>query len=220
MKTKTTAAVLISLCFAGMGANAQLDWSHTIGAPLSGGYSRMAELSDGSLLLGADGYNNAGIIVSKSTDSGNTWTSPTAGASAIPNPASVNEQVGNVFPLGLPNGDILIACRHLNDTVAHDPVPDGIEFFNIDIHRSSDGGATWDYLSSPINHPGSPGSGVAADQNNSVWEPFLYQHSPTETWCLYSRQNYARDGGSGSPFPLNMKRSTDNGATWGAEETT
>jgi len=206
-------AVWTLACVASMGADAALSWSGETPAP-GGGYPRMAQLASGALVLGVD--DSDAIRIYKSTNGGDTWTDPAGGAPAIPDPSGVNEKVGNVFPLGLPNGDLLVACRHLNDTDNYDPSPDGIKFFNIDIHRSSDGGKTWSYLSSPLNDPRSPGGGVAADQSEGAWEPFLYPYSPSEIWCLYSRQNAGRDS---HPLFLNMKRSTDGGATWGAEET-
>jgi len=173
----------------------------------------MAQKADGTLLMGVD--HGDGIRMSKSFDGGGSWSDlPTGGVAAIPDPASGNEYVANVSPLVLPGGDILIACRHLNDTDANEGSPDGTEFFDICIHRSTDGGATWSYLSSPIQHPSSP-HGVGSDTNQGVWEPFLYQHSPTEIWCLYTRQADRES----RPSLQNMKRSTDGGATWSTEET-
>jgi len=122
----------------------------------------MGQTTEGTLLLGLD--SSDGILIYKSTHSANTWISPTAGVSAVPDPAGVNEHVGNVCPLGLPNDDILIGYRHLNDTDDYDPSPDGIKFFNIEIQKSSDGGTNWNHLSSPLNDPRSPGGGVSADQ--------------------------------------------------------
>jgi len=208
---KHAIALLISICFAG-GANAQLDWTSEIGGP-GGGYPRMAQKADGTLLMGVD--HGDGIRMSKSINDGVSWSDlPTGGVAAIPDPASANEYVANVSPLVLPNGDILIACRHLNDTNANEDPDDGTEFFDICVHRSTDGGATWSYLSSPIQHPSSP-HGTGTDTNQGVWEPFLYQHSPTEIWCLYTRQADRES----QPSFQNMKRSTDGGATWGTEET-
>lgn len=207
---KRTIALWVSIWLASTAANAQITWSSETTA-LEGGYPRLAQLSDGSLLLGVD-FN--GIRVYKSTDKGDTWSFPTSGAPAVADPASENEHVGNVFPLELANGDILIAHRHLNDTDTYDTTPDGIEFFNISIQKSSDGGVTWSYLSSPVKHPSSPGGGT--DSNDGAWEPFLYQPSSNEVWCIYARQNSGRDD---PPLYILMKRSTDNGATWGPEET-
>ncbi|MEN8254567.1 MAG: hypothetical protein ABFR33_03765 [Verrucomicrobiota bacterium] len=206
---KRTIALLISMLFA-MGANAQLDWTVELAGP-GGGYPRMAQKADGTLLMGVDHVD--GIRLSQSPHGG-SWSDLPAGGIVIPNPAATNELVGNVSPLVLPNGDILIACRHLNDTDAYDPgTPDGIEFFDICVHKSTDGGATWSYLSSPVMHPDSP-HGTGTDGNQGVWEPFLYQHSPTEIWCLYTWE--ASRGVR--PSLQKMKRSTDGGATWGAEE--
>ena len=215
---------LIFFTLISFGLQAQLTWTDEYSGP-GGGSPRMAQMSDGTLLLGVD----AGAIrLYKSTNGADTWAELTDnGVAAIPNPDPTpndginhNERIGNVLPLELTNGDIIIAYRHLNDNAKYDVIDgngtdDGIEFYNIDIQRSTDGGKTWTYSSSVINHPDSPNGGVTADDNTGVWEPFLYQHSPTELWCMYARQNCGRDC---HPLFTNMKRSYDNGLTWSDEE--
>jgi len=201
MKLGSTVGLISIACFAGVAANAQ-SWSGEMSGP-SGGYPRMTQRGDGSLIMGVDAGN--AIYAYKSTNGGDSWMPLADGAAAVPDPSGANEKVGNVFPLALPNGDLLIAYRHLNDS-------DEFEFFNIGIHRSTDGGKTWSHLSDPVNHINSPGGGN--DTNGGAWEPFLYQHSPTEIWCLYSWQQNIKT----HPLLLKMKRSTDGGATWSAEE--
>ena len=180
----------------------------------SGGYPRMTEGANGQLLLGMD--TGDGIKISESHDGGITWGLE---ALAAPNnPSKPNEGHGNVFPLVLPNGDVIIAYRHLNDTDKYDKQPDGIKWFNIDINISKDGGKSFQYLSSPLNDPRNPyyEGGLDVDQSEGAWEPFLYFNEDlNELWCLYSRQNEERDS---HPLWLVMKRSTDYGATWSSEE--
>lgn len=182
----------------------RLKWGSDFFAP-GGGYPRMAEGADGTLFLGMD--TGEGIKMMKSTDNGATWTDKTV---AVPNPPGVNEQVGNVFPLVLPNGDILVAYRHLNDIDKYDKVADGIHFYNIGISKSTDGGLTWQEVSRVLdwNRQG--------DRSMGAWEPYLFQFSENEVGCFYARQNAGRDS---HPLYQEMKRSTDGGMTWGAKET-
>lgn len=182
-----------------------------------GGYPRMAEMANGNLLLGMD--SGDGIKIMQSLDEGITFQGEVIAAPN--NKDNKNEGKGNVFPLELPNGDIVVAYRHLNDTDKYDNGngPDGINWYNIDMVVSKDGGLSYQYLSSPLNDPRNPytgESGLEVDQSEGAWEPFLfYNEDLGELWCLYSRQNEERDS---HPLWLTMKRSTDNGVTWGEEE--
>ncbi|MEN8137081.1 MAG: exo-alpha-sialidase [Bacteroidota bacterium] len=182
-----------------------------------GGYPRFAEdtiTSNPRMILGMD--TGEGVKLFESHDNGITFGSEVI---AAPNSGVKNEGKGNVFPLVLPNKDIVVAYRHLNDIDKYDQEPDGVKWWNIDLVVSKDGGLSYEFLSSALNDPRNPyngDEGLESDQSEGAWEPFLYYNDELEElWCLYSRQNDGRDL---HPLLLTMKRSTDYGATWGEEE--
>lgn len=170
----------------------------------AGGYPRMTEDAEGNLFMGVDAGD--GLRLYKSTNDGVTWGAPVV---AVQHPYGANAYVANVFPLVLSNGDMLMAYRQLNDTDNHEAEPDGIYYYNIGVSKSTDGGVTWTEVSRALDFL------TPADKSMGAWEPFLYEAENNEVWCLYSRQNEGRDL---HPLWLNMKRSTDGGVTWGAEE--
>ncbi|MEN8155556.1 MAG: RICIN domain-containing protein [Bacteroidota bacterium] len=175
-------------------------------------------MPNGTLLLGAD--RSEGIPLYKSTNGGATWSNTNEDgemAVPLPNPENGNEQVGNAFPIAMPNGDILIAYRYVNWHNYQEDVPDDIDFHNIDIAQSTDGGKTFHYLNSVISDSNSP-TGNNSEPNEGAPEPFLYNGPDGKLWCLYSIQYTLKpDGTRDHPLWLAMKKSTDGGATWGEQ---
>jgi hypothetical protein len=125
----------------------------------NGGYPRALVLQDSTLL--ASYSSSKGVIVRPSHDNGKTWGNETVVRAPHP-PEGKNEDLNNVFLYQLPNKDILCAYRRHIRTQDNKQALE----LNLDVHQSTDGGKTWEYLSS-IYHD------VPHDGAIGVWEPFL-----------------------------------------------
>lgn len=111
--------------------------------PGGGTYPRAARLSDSSLIISLTTFpsgNNA-ITVLRSTNNGASWQ---ALGEATRKPSNAHD-VDNSFPLQLPSGRVLIAFRD------HDKNPStgAYTVFRITVVCSDNGGASWEYLSTP-----------------------------------------------------------------------
>jgi len=103
----------------------------------NGGYSRMADLSDGSLLFASErnaGANNE-LFGLRSYNDGTNWTDETR-VSAV----KTSHNYANSFPLQLQNGKILYACRnHIYNN--------GVWLYRLGVYASDDLGKSWHYYS-------------------------------------------------------------------------
>lgn len=155
-----------------------------------GFYPRAVELADGTLLVAFD-YTAAGrraLGCVRSRDGGRTWSGYTRIVDA-----TGRVDLSNAFPLQLPDGTILVACRH------HWPEEHS---FNLEVYASEDQGQTWRLRS------------VAVHGNVGLWEPFLFQPAP-QTLQVY----YASEEGIFPDQRIEMRTSRDGGRTWGAPTT-
>ncbi len=188
-----------------------ISWGTEINAP-GGGYPRMAEFSDGRLLLGMD--TGEGIKIYESSDKGENWNFKSI---AVPSAGlPTNYHVGNVFLYRITDQEWLCAYRYIND---HDNYTDaseddGINDYYLKINKSTDGGATWNYLSD-IVHTGSSTPDATA-RPGGVWEPFLFKIPQTDELLVFYAKEDARPG-PGDTQDIICKRSYDNGLTWSQE---
>ncbi len=213
--------ILVSCCHTPK-KYANLEWSAPIyiryeGETYAGGYPRMAELPDGSLLVTVDRPETQilsncttnmlnTIAVWKSKDRGATWEFPNPHAdnnTAVPDPdpEDPTASVVNGFPLVLPDGTILLAYADVRYT---NPNSLGTsDYFHIKIRRSQDGGVSWHDLSTAASvHPG-----------GGILEPFMYLGSDGDVRLIYSRGRRTETGGILQAFS-EEKRSYDGGETW------
>lgn len=149
-------------------------------------YPRAAELADGTLLATFDHPIPGGRAIGgvRSSDHGRTWGQYTRIAED-----TGRVDLSNAFPLQLPNGTILVACRHhrLNDRA-----------FGLEVYASSDSGKTWQLRS------------TMARGSTGLWEPFLFQPSAGVLQAYY-----ASEEGIHPDQRIEMKVSKDGGQTWG-----
>lgn len=117
----------------------------------TGVYPRVASLSDGSFLacytVVSDGTKT--LTVSKSTDGANTF-------SPLGTIAQSTGDLDNCYVLQLANGDIVAAFRN------HDESGGVYTFYRITTSISTDGGATWTFLSQVDQR-------AATATNNGLW---------------------------------------------------
>ncbi|KAK3952366.1 Sialidase [Pseudoneurospora amorphoporcata] len=143
------------------------------------------------------------LRTSLSTDSGASW-SPLGEVTRLPNDGT--SDLDNAMPLALPSGRILFAFR--NHSLALNPSsPTGFSYtqYRLDVCSSSDGGATWSFLSHIDERPASPDP----NQLNGLWEPFLRLAADGRTIQAF----YSSENSRGDQDNL-MRFSTDAGATW------
>ena len=153
-------------------------------------------LDDTTLLLAYTSMSNGSstLPVMVSTDNGASWSPRgliTTGTGDINNP----------YMLRLPSGRILAAFRN------HDRVTNGTyTHFRITMCTSTDGGASWTWLSEPA---------AETDPITGLWEPFLRLSAvdPNIVQLFYSRENRRDDQDS------LMRTSTDEGVTWSSPTT-
>ena len=146
-----------------------------------------------TLLATFQGGGGPGFPLYRSDDDGRTWQKqssvPTAGVSLQP----FLYELPRAFA-GLPKGALLFACNSLGNFTST----------NIQLYASTDGGLTWQFLST-VAQGGPPDTTNGA---TPVWEPFLLLHN-NKLICYYSDQ---RDPNFGQK--LAHQTSTDL-HTWG-----
>jgi hypothetical protein len=162
-------------------------------------YARAVRLSTAqpgrsrTLLATFQGGGGPGFPLYRSDDDGRTWQKqssvPTAGVSLQP----FLYELPRAFA-GLPKGALLFACNSLGNFTST----------NIQLYASTDGGLTWQFLST-VAQGGPPDTTNGA---TPVWEPFLLLHN-NKLICYYSDQ---RDPNFGQK--LAHQTSTDL-HTWG-----
>jgi hypothetical protein len=165
-------------------------------------YARAVRLTAGqpagssrTILATYQGSAGPGFPIYRSDDDGRTW----ATWSSVPSAASGSYSQPFLYELprafaGLPKGALLFACNWLGDRTST----------NIQLHASTDGGRTWEFLST-VAQGGPPDTTNGA---TPVWEPFLLLHND-RLICYYSDQ---RDPNFGQK--LAHQTSTDL-RTWG-----
>ncbi|KAF8316546.1 glycoside hydrolase family 93 protein [Clavulina sp. PMI_390] len=159
--------------------------------PAGGGtYPRIAAVDDYLLSTFTTTKNGTHTLaVTKSTDNGNTWTS-------LGTIAQGTGDLTNSFLLQLSNGDVFATYRN------HDLDSSGAyTYYRITASISTDGGATWKFLSQVDQR--------AKDGVNGLWEPFARLNSGGDLQVYYAAEN------SGSDQDILMRSSTDGGSTWG-----
>jgi hypothetical protein len=172
-------------------------------------YPRAVRLTDGKWLVvfttnvpGDSGYllNPKGgnvLVVLQSEDQCRTWKR----LSTIADPG---RDVDNGEMLQLPNGDVLLAARSVRWQ----------ESYRLPVYRSSDLGLTWKRISEIDANEGKPGA--LGNPDKGVYEPHLYQTSPTVVAVMYSTEKHVTESPSFSQT-VAEKISTDGGRTWGKE---
>ncbi|KAI9663523.1 MAG: hypothetical protein M1831_002532 [Alyxoria varia] len=142
----------------------------------SGTYPRATLLEDGSLLgtFSTSSGSSRAIVTVTSTDSGSTW-SPLGEVICAP---SASSDIDNPFLLQLPCGAILAAYRN------HKKSEDKYQRYKLDVSRSTDGGATFKYLSTLADMK-AEGDG----DRGGNWEPFLRIAADGSLQGYYSHTN-------------------------------
>ncbi|MFB5673414.1 family 16 glycoside hydrolase [Paenibacillus terreus] len=168
-------------------------------------YGRMLQLANGQWLAVYTIYDNNGytrdpnggtkLQVARSTDNARTWTV----LSTISDPGS---DLDNGQMLQLPNGDILLAARSVR----------WAESFYLPVYKSTNGGATWTYLSNIDSNAGAPGTLGA----RGVYEPHLGFLADGRLAVFYASEKHADSSPAYSQI-ISLKVSTDSGTTWGNE---
>ncbi|KZP20116.1 glycoside hydrolase family 93 protein [Athelia psychrophila] len=164
-------------------------------SPAGGGtYPRLLNIN-GAILAAFTTFNGATrtLTISKSVDGGNTYT-------ALGAVASSTGDMDNPNLIQLPNGNIVCTFRNhdLNSAGAY-------TYYRITACVSTDGGATWAFLSQVDERTA---AGV-----NGFWEPFGRISTSNALQVYYASENAANDQ------DIIMRSSTDGGATWSAAST-
>lgn len=152
---------------------------------LEGTYPRFAKVN-GNLLLGTDG---AAVQVRDSYDNGSTWTSPRN----VAQDTTPGKDLGNVFPLQLRSGEVLVAVRH------HNPPT-----YRLRVHASASNDAQ-----GPWTMRSELEVGTGAQGDVGVWEPFLLEANDGSLHIYYAKEV----AGNGDQVLL-LRRSYDAGRTW------
>ena len=159
-----------------------------------GNYMRATYLDDGSILgaYAVGGGDDHHLAASHSTDGGNTWTVVGTIASANGD----NYDLDNADILNIGGGTILASFRN------HDRPGGTYTYYRITVCVSTDGGATWAFLSQADER--------AAGVNNGLWEPFMRLAGDGSVQVYYSSET------EGQPDDQDniMRHSSDGGATW------
>ncbi|KAI1493276.1 Sialidase [Biscogniauxia mediterranea] len=161
----------------------------------SGGYPRLAQLRDGTILAaafrGTGEEGETALDVTKSTDGGksfNSWGEITK---------STND-IGNTFLLEIPNGEVLAAIRN------HTRVDGNYTDYRITLYKSCNGGKDWSFVTDVVELKADP------DKLNGVWEPAMRVLSRDRIELTYSGE-LAKD--NQETF---LTTSDDGGRTWAA----
>jgi Neuraminidase (sialidase) len=144
-----------------------LNWNpaseQVVFAPSSGGtwYPRLLILSNGHWLCAYDtneGSSDTCVRISRSTDSGKTWSSLSQASFGTGNAA-------NGELIELPGGEILCAYR----------IVDG-EVKTLKVSRSTDGGSSWQPLSTIVSN------------TDGVWEPQIIRKADGQLLVFYAQE--------------------------------
>jgi hypothetical protein len=146
----------------------------------TGAYPRMEKVANDVLIVGSDDASS--IKFYKSTDNGTTWSF----LSKI-DPGITNEFVANVAPLYLGNNILICAFRF---SVGNN--------FKIAVYKSTDNGATWNFLSN-----------LAQTTSGGLYEPFLLKNR-NEILGFYAYEPVL----NGAIQYISMRKSLDGGLTW------
>ena len=180
-----------------------------------GAYPRATYLSDGSLLgiyTAFEGGNNILKIV-KSTDDASTWSD----VGSVTNETSATHDLDNGAIMQLPSGRIIVSYRNHDK----DPSTGAFTFYRITVCGSDDGGKTFNFLSQ-AHEESDPGKSQTTRNEGArsngppvkgVWEPFLRTAANGDLQIYYSLENSKADQ------DVQMRTSTDAGATWGPQVT-
>ncbi|KAH6876379.1 family 93 glycoside hydrolase [Thelonectria olida] len=164
-------------------------------------YSRVIELSDGSLLATWENYSPEPPLVYfpiyKSLDGGVTWSEI----------SKVEDQVNDwglryqpfLYELPQAIGDYAAGTILL----AGNSIPTDLSQTKIDVYASTDGGETWEFVSSVA----SGGEARPTNGLTPVWEPYLMVYND-ELICYYSDQ---RDSNYGQKL---VHQTTSDLLTW------
>lgn len=155
---------------------------------VNGGYPRIAEISDGSLIFGTERGGDELFLV-RSYDAGSNWINNTRVTETKP-----EHNLANSFPLQLQNGNILFAGRN------HTPLGEDNWIYRLPVFESTDMGNSWHYYSIIEERP--------STYPNSVWEPFLLQLPDGIVQAYYADLTI---------HGIGMRMSYDNGLTWSNE---
>lgn len=154
-------------------------------------YPRLLKLSNGNILAAYDtndGSTNSRVQISRSQNNGQSW-SVLANSASFTTGAAANGQL-----IQLSNGDILCAYRTI----------EGSNFI-IKVSKSTDGGATWSHLS------------TVKTNTKGLWEPHMDFLPNGNIGIMYANEEYNADSPA-YPQVIEMKRSSDSGATWGSQQ--
>jgi hypothetical protein len=176
------------------------------------------EKDKGSILATFEQYvkGEPSFPVYRSTDNGKTWalfskiidTKNHYGMRYQPQLFEVPQQVSD-----LPAGTILCAGSSL---------PNDLSSTELMLYKSSDGGRTWQFVSTIVKGGGAgptiPASSAATESSDSsgklndpVWEPFLALDKQGRLICFYSDERYKKQGYNQLLAHL---VSSDGGKTW------
>jgi len=142
------------------------------------------------------------------SDDGVTWTSQQA--------LSAGADVQGAWPVVAPNGDVYAGWLRWN------PFPSGP--IDIEISKSTDGGATWNLVTNPVTGEVNPRDAAATGScgRPALNENIRYLPSPQlvvgSDGVLHTVYSYDPDGFNvGDVVDVFYRRSTDGGATWQPE---
>ncbi|GAB6930496.1 hypothetical protein JCM10914A_44790 [Paenibacillus sp. JCM 10914] len=185
-------------------ASTGMAWSSQqipIYTPPSGGvwYPRLLKLTPNEWLVSFDtnaGGGNTRIVVSRTQDSGRTWSAP---VTAVSHAAG---NVGNGQMLRLASGEIWLAYRQV--------IQSGSTYdIQLNVRRSTDGGYSWSDL------PGGLIGSSTANSFKGLWEPHLEMINGTVA-VLYADDSPATVGTTGLQ---NLYMKTWTGSGWGSRIT-
>jgi uncharacterized repeat protein (TIGR01451 family) len=163
----------------------------------------------GRLYVAWTDYTNWHIYVTRSGDGGGIWSTPVD--------VSGHNQVNGAWPAVDPvTGDVYVAWTHW------DTYPDGP--IDVEMVRSTDGGATWNPLINPMSDKVNPRDATAttactrpALKGNIRYYPYP-QIAVDRNRVLHIVYSYDPDGyNTGDVVNVYYRRSTDQGATWETE---
>ncbi|WAJ71774.1 sialidase family protein [Catenovulum adriaticum] len=178
-------------------ANIQIDWlQDTVQFVNSGVYSRIHKLADGRLILV---YSDGPAVVYRvSDDNGDTWQAEQTVASG----GDLYNYTNAEF-IELADGSWVYGWN------ARPKVDNGAETFQIKLAISYDKGSSWQAEQLIF---------AAANKfDQGVWEPAFLQLPSGELQIYFA--NEFPFGGTSHDQEISMKRSFDNGVTWGDVET-